>query len=91
MTKRLFFLLGVLAGFLCAEVLRRQRMERLQAFEAKETRRKANNVYFERQWQNELAAMPFEERMDYELFEASLKLNDWQPIWDEEGDDASAT
>jgi hypothetical protein len=91
MTKRLFFLLGVLAGFLCAEVVRRQRMERLRTFEAKEARRKANNAYFEREWQKELAAMPFAERMDYELFEASLKANDWQPAWDEEDDDASAT
>ena len=94
MTKRIFFILGVLAGVLFAEVMRRKQLERLKVYDAKEVRRKANNAYFERQWQKELATMPFEERMDYELFEASLKLDNWQPTWneeDEEDDDAPAT
>jgi hypothetical protein len=89
MIKRLFFVLGVLVGFLFAEVVRRKRMERLKALETKEARRQANNAYFERAWQKELATMPFAERMDYELFEASLKLDNWQPTLDiEENDDA---
>jgi hypothetical protein len=31
--------------------------------------------------------MPFERRMDWELFEANLKLNNYQPDWEEEADD----
>ena len=80
-------MLGVLAGFLFAEVLRRKRMERLKILEANEAEEKARYAEYAREWQEELAAMPFEKRMDWELFEASLKLDNYQPDWDEEGDD----
>jgi hypothetical protein len=33
------------------------------------------NAQYEQDWQGELANMPFEERMDWELFEVSLKLD----------------
>ena len=87
MTKRLFFILGVLAGFLFAEILRRKRMERLKMLEQHEAQRQAVYGESNRRWQKELARMPFEERMDWELFEASLKSHNYQPDWDEEDDD----
>ena len=34
--------------------------------------------------------MPFEQRMDYELFEASLKSQNYQPDWNDEEDDDEA-
>jgi hypothetical protein len=46
MTKRIFFLLGILAGFLLAEVLRRKQLERLQTFEADKAEQHAR--YMER-------------------------------------------
>lgn len=85
MTKRLFLTLGVLVGFLLGEVLRRQKMERLQILEAAQARRQATNAHFEREWQKELAAMPFDERMDYALWEASMELDNWQPEEDDDG------
>ena len=80
MTKRLFFILGMVAGFLFAEVLRRKKMERLQTLEAKAARRKAINAFAAQEWQKEVAAMPFEERMDYELWEARQRLDSWHPF-----------
>ena len=77
MTKRLFFILGVFAGFFFAEVLRRKQKERLNMLEEKESRHKARYAKYERDWQKEIANMPFEERMDYELFEAGLKHDGW--------------
>ena len=88
MTKRLFFLLGVLAGFLFAEVVRRKRMERLKILEKQEAEEKARYAEYAREWQAELATMPFERRMDWELFQASLSLDNGIPTWvDEEDDD----
>jgi hypothetical protein len=87
MTKRLFFMLGVLVGFLLGEILRRQKMEHLQMLEAQEAYRKQQNARYEREWQQELANMPFEERMEYELWEASMRLDNWM-LPPEEDDDA---
>ena len=84
MTKRIFFILGVLAGFLFAEVLRRKRMERLKTLEKQEAESDARYAEYEREWKEKIAAMPFERRMEWELFEASLKLDNYQPDWDEE-------
>jgi hypothetical protein len=87
MTKRLFFMLGVLVGFLLGEILRRQKMEHLQMLEAQEAYRKQQNARYEREWQQELANMPFEERMEYELWEASMRLDNWM-LPPEDDDDA---
>ena len=84
MTKRLFFILGVFAGFLFAEILRRKKMERLKALEAQKAEEKARFAEYDREWQEKIADMPFERRMDWELFEASLKLDNYQPDWGEE-------
>ena len=90
--KRTFFvLLGVLIGFLFAEVLRRPKMKRLHEFEAEAAERKARFAEDEKVWHAELAAMPFEERMDWELFEAALKQSNYQPDWDESDEDDYAT
>ena len=79
--KRTFFvLLGVLIGFLFGEMLRRKKLERLQALEAKAARRKEINAFAAREWQKEVAAIPFEERMDYELWEARQRLDSWHPF-----------
>lgn len=77
MKKILFLVLGLLFGFLFAEIVRHKQTERLKELEAKEGHRKANNAQYEREWQRELANMPFDERMDWELFEAGLKLDGW--------------
>ena len=79
--KKLFLLvMGLLLGFLFAEYLRRPKMKRLQALEVKAARRKEVNAFAAREWQKEVAAMPFEERMDYELWEARQRLDSWHPF-----------
>ena len=84
LTKRLFFLLGVIAGFLFATVAHRKRMERLKTFEAEKAEQHARYTEYEREWKAKIAAMPFERRMEWELFEASLKSHNYQPDWSEE-------
>jgi hypothetical protein len=94
MKKILFLLFGLTLGFLIAEIVRRPKMKRLKEFEAQEARRDARYDRDEQAWQAELAAMPFEQRMDWELFEASLKQANYKPDWDEndgEVDDAVET
>ena len=84
MTKRLFFLLGVIAGILFAVVAHRKHNERLKTLEADRIEEKARFAEYEREWREKIAAMPFAERMEWELFEASLKSHNYQPDWDEE-------
>jgi hypothetical protein len=84
MTKRLFFLLGVIAGLLFAGIAIRKRMERLKTLEAQQAAKTARYAGYNREWQAELATMPFEKRMDWELFQTSLKLSNYQPDWSEE-------
>jgi hypothetical protein len=86
MKKTIYLLIGLVIGFLIAETMRRPTLQRLATLEAKEARRKATSARYEREWQHELANMPFDERMDYELWEATMKLDDWIPH--EEDDDA---
>ena len=82
--KKLILLIFTFAlGFLLAEIVRRPKMKRLKEFEAQEARRDARYARDEQAWQAELAAMPFPERMDWELFEASLKQANYKPDWDE--------
>ena len=84
MTKRLFFLLGVIAGVLFTIVVHRKRTERLKTFEADKAEQDARYSEYEREWREKIAAMPFERRMEWELFEASLKAHNYNPPWDEE-------
>ena len=84
MTKRIFFILGVIAGLLLGIVAHRKRMERLKTFEAEKAEQAARYDEYEREWKAKIAAMPFERRMEWELFEASLKLDNYQPDWSEE-------
>ncbi len=84
MTKRLFFLLGVIAGLLFAGIAVRKKMERLKTFEADKAEQDARYGEYERDWQAKIAAMSFERRMEWELFEATLKTHNYQPDWDEE-------
>ena len=84
MTKRIFFILGVIAGILFAAVAQRKRMERLKQLEADKAEEQARFAEYEREWKGKIAAMPFERRMEWELFEASLKLDNYQPDWSEE-------
>jgi hypothetical protein len=73
MKKWILLILAFALGFLFAEMVRRPKMKRLKEFEEIEARRDARYVRDEQAWQEELAAMPFEQRMDWELSEASLK------------------
>ena len=91
MTKRLFFLLGVIAGVLFATVAHRKKMERLKQLEADKAEEQARFAEYEREWKEKIAAMPFAERMEWELFEASLKSHNYQPPWDEEEYDDEAS
>ena len=88
MTKRLFFILGVIAGFLFAAVAYRKRIEHLKTLEADKAESHARYDEYEREWQEKIAAMPFERRVDWQLFEASLKASNYQPDW-EDDDEAS--
>ena len=87
MTKRIFFILGVIAGLLFAAIANRKHKERLKVLEAKEAHNRWMNAESEKSWQKELAKMPFEKRMDYELFEAGLKASNYEPDWAFEEDD----
>ena len=84
MTKRIFFILGVIAGFLFAVIAHRKQLERLKTFEVEKAEQDARDDEYQREWKEKIAAMPFERRMDWELFEASLKLDNYQPDWGEE-------
>jgi hypothetical protein len=90
MTKRLFFLLGVIAGLLFATVAFREQKERLKVLEAKDAHLRWLNAEADKRWQKEVEKMTFEERMDWELFEASLKSYNYQPPWedDDEADES---
>ena len=89
--KRLFFLLGIIVGVLVAVIGYRKRMERLKTFEADKAEEKARYAEYAREWEAERAAMPFERRMDWELFQASLSLDNGIPSWtDGEDDDEEA-
>jgi hypothetical protein len=87
MTKRIFFILGVIVGVLFAAIANRKHKERLKVLEAKEAHNQWMNAESEKSWQMELAKMPFEKRMDYELFEAGLKASNYEPDWAFEEDD----
>jgi hypothetical protein len=94
MKKLIYLILAFALGFVIGEILRHKKLMRLKAFEAQEARRDARYTRDEQVWQAELAAMPFPERMDWELFEASLKQANYKPDWDEndgEVDDAVQT
>ena len=88
MTKRLFFILGVIAGLLFAGIAIRKKMERLQQLEAQKAAEKARYAEYNREWQAELATMPFEKRMDWELFQTSLKLSNYQPDWEDDDEES---
>jgi hypothetical protein len=86
--KKVFLLvMGLLLGFLFAEIVRRPKMQRLHVLETKEAETKAQYAEYNREWQRELANMPFEERMNWELFEASLKLDGYIKDDDDESSD----
>ena len=88
MKKRLFCILGLIAGLLIGEMFRRKRMERLRVLEDKEAFRQKVNAEANARWQQELEKMTFEERMDYELYEASLKSYNYQPDWEDDNEEA---
>jgi hypothetical protein len=75
MKKILFFLFTFALGFLLAEIVRRPKLQRLQVLEAKAAETSAQYAEYNREWQQKLATLPFDERMEWELFEASLKLD----------------
>jgi hypothetical protein len=87
MTKRIFFILGVIAGLLFAAIANRKHKERLKVLEEKEAYRQWMNAEAEKRWFKSLEEMPFEKRIEYELFEASLKASNYKPDWDEDDDD----
>ena len=88
MTKRLFFMLGMIVGLLFAGIAIRKKMESLKTLEAEKAAETVRYAEYAREWQAELAADSFERRMDWELFQASLNLDNGTPSWvDGEDDD----
>jgi len=87
MTKRIFFILGVIVGVLFAAIANRKHKEHLKLLEAKEAHHQWMNAEAEKRWFKSLEAMPFEKRIEYELFEASLKASNYKPDWDEDDDE----
>ena len=75
MKKLVLLVMGLLLGFLFAEIVRRPKMKRLQVLEGNEAETTAQYAEYNREWQRKLTDMPFDERMNWELFEASLKLD----------------
>ena len=75
MKKLILLLLTFALGLLLAEIVRRPKMQRLAKLETKEAETNAQYAEYNREWQRKLANMPFDERMNWELFEASLKLD----------------
>jgi hypothetical protein len=71
--------------------VRRQKMERLAALEAQEAHSKEQYAEYERDWQKQIANMLFDERMDYQLWEARMKLDNWMPDWVDVGEDDEET
>ena len=88
MTKRLFFILGVIVGLLFAGIAIRKKMERLKTFEAAKAEQNARYAEYEREWKEQIAAMPFERRMEWELFEATLKSHNYQPDWSDDDEES---
>ena len=89
MTKRLFFILGMLAGVLFTLVAFRKHQERLKVLEAKDANLRWLNAEADKRWQKEVEKMTFEKRMDWKLFEASLKHYNYQPPWEDDEADES--
>jgi hypothetical protein len=87
MKKLLILLFTFALGFLFAEIVRRPKLKRLAKLEANEAETTAQYAEYNREWQRELANMPFEERMNWELFEASLKLDGYIKDDDDESSD----
>jgi hypothetical protein len=86
MKKLMLLILTFMLGFLFAEIVRRPKIKRLKTLEAQDAETNSRYDEYSRDRQLALAAMPFERRMEYELFQASLNLNNGVPPW-EEGDD----
>jgi hypothetical protein len=84
MKKILFFLFTFALGFLLAEIVRRPKLQRLQMLEAQAAETTAQYAEYKREWQQKLAHLPFDERMEWELFEASLKLDGYIKANDDE-------
>jgi hypothetical protein len=76
MTKRIFFILGVFAGFLFAEILRRKRMERLAWFEAAQAESDAAYKEFNAEMRDYYASMPTDQKIDIAMRRAQLADTD---------------
>jgi hypothetical protein len=50
-------------------------MKQLQVLETNEAETTAQYAEYNREWQRKLADMPFDKRMNWEVFKASLKLD----------------
>jgi hypothetical protein len=86
MPRRIFFIVGVLIGFLFGEVLRRKRMERLAVFEAEKAARKAMFQQLDKESEAFVSALPPEEKLEWAIWEAQMEANNWE--LEEEDDEA---
>jgi len=94
MPKRIFFIVGVLIGFLFGEVLRRKRMERLAWFEAAQAESDAAYEEFNAEMRDYYASMPTEQKIDIAVRRAQLADTDpeayaaWKALEKDWSDDA---
>jgi hypothetical protein len=78
MPRRIFFIVGVLIGFLFAEVLRRKSMERLAAFDAEKVARKAMYEQLEKERQAYVSSLPPDAKLEIAMWEAQMEANGWE-------------
>ena len=90
MTKHLMLLVGLLLGIVLMEIMRRQKVQRITTLDTKAAGEKERFAEYDRQWQEHIANMPFDERMEYELWEAKMRLDNWMPDTWEGDNDAEA-
>jgi len=91
MKNSIYLILGLVIGVLFAEILRRPTMKRLAILEATAAEEKERFADYDRQWREAVATLPFEERMECELWEAGMRLNNWMPDADTWEDDDEET
>lgn len=84
MPRRIFFIVGVLIGFLFGEVLRRKRMERLAVFEAEKAARKAMFQQLDKEREAYVSSLPPDAKMEIAIWEAQMEANNWELEEDED-------
>ena len=81
--KRLLFLFGLLAGFLFAEMLRREELEELAELKLKQEKIRQHNQKSIDRYEEFYKTLPIEEQIDVAMRQAEWRFN----LDDEDDDD----